>query len=211
MMAKISSWGISHILTGAEKPADTTIKRNIVNHEASVIDLIQENVSTAILKEIDDFATAREAWDYLALLYTVHNDCEKARWKAKLANFSIEDKEPAVEVFRRLMTIIKELKKQGVEETPGDQIEETFLEALTVCDLRRKSINGIKQERLAAKKALKECTNDDARKELKSQHPILGGIMVYTKRIQEEEDWLKMSKPIRKKGTIVLSTDERKG
>eukprot|EP00122_Pirum_gemmata_P002726 Pgem_evm1s2458 len=46
----------------------------IVNHEASVIDLIQENVSTAILKEIDDFATAR--WNYLALLYTVHNDCE---------------------------------------------------------------------------------------------------------------------------------------
>eukprot|EP00122_Pirum_gemmata_P001648 Pgem_evm2s1484 len=133
IMAKISSWGgISYILTGTAKPEDTTIKRNIVNHEASVIDLIQENVSTAILKEIDDFATAREAWDYLALLYTVHNDCEKARWKAKLTNFGIEDKEPAVEVFRRLMTIVNvnELKKQGVV-TPDEQVEETFLEALT--------------------------------------------------------------------------------
>eukprot|EP00122_Pirum_gemmata_P009307 Pgem_evm1s8600 len=68
MMAKISSWGISYILTGADKPADTTtIKRNIVNHEASVIDLIQENVSTAILIKGNDFAIAREAWDYLAL------------------------------------------------------------------------------------------------------------------------------------------------
>eukprot|EP00122_Pirum_gemmata_P001936 Pgem_evm1s1748 len=96
-MAKISSWGISYILNGDSKTDDSTIKRNIVNHVASVIDLIQENVSSYLLTEIDDFATAREAWEYLALLYTVHNDCEKARWKAKLTNFSIEDGEPAVE------------------------------------------------------------------------------------------------------------------
>eukprot|EP00122_Pirum_gemmata_P000555 Pgem_evm2s496 len=35
--------------------------------------------------------------------------------------------------------------------------------------------------------------------------------MVYTKRIQEEEDWLKMSQATGKKGTIVLSTDVKKG
>eukprot|EP00122_Pirum_gemmata_P018548 Pgem_evm1s17376 len=29
IMAKISSWGISYILTGTAKPEDTTIKRNI--------------------------------------------------------------------------------------------------------------------------------------------------------------------------------------
>eukprot|EP00122_Pirum_gemmata_P017633 Pgem_evm1s16519 len=57
--SQITSWGVQYVLKGGTAPNDNEIWHNLQNHDAVVLDLIQENVARQILVEIEDFQTSK--------------------------------------------------------------------------------------------------------------------------------------------------------